>query len=90
MNITGTVTQSDIDRADRDNLSLMTTHCVLATALKRMFPELTSMEVGYRTATLDGKTHSIDADSTHRIVDWVSKKPIKPFDFTLTPWRPDF
>lgn len=84
--IKGEVTQEDIRLADSfRGTSLASQHCVVATALRRMLPEVKKIEVGFTLAIIAGEHYQVDEGSAKEIYNWTFKKTISPFSFTLTP-----
>jgi len=82
--ITGQVVQEDIDKADHNDA---THHCVVANALRRMFPHL-SVSVGVTWATVGGTDYQVDEQSQTQISNWCrQEEPVTPFSFTLTEGR---
>lgn len=89
--IRGRVTEEDINKASRDR---MTSNCLVATALKRLYP---GIEEGYRFYIgvsddhyIGNRRYEADKLTQSHIGNWVLyhttgrlRKPIEPFDFTL-------
>lgn len=81
MLIQGYVTQNDIDTADRSRAD---THCIIARALTRMFPQHEGkIYVGFSSVEIAGRMYWLDNAAMEQVSAWVFSKTIQPFDFTM-------
>jgi hypothetical protein len=65
-----------------DNRDIIT-ECLLACALKSMFPH-EDIQVFLHSATLNGKLYILDDTATQAVKDWCAGVRVPPFKATLT------